>query len=220
MVFCRLSATAKSVHKTDTNDLPFGTTGAGLSPKPAEIVADDQLSNDEMQNASDRREFEAQSNNICQPSTADRGNFIRRRDSKSRESLPKTKPPLDSGSRSEKTINEDIKLLPPAAFLLKKDGSPILEGSAVLPAVFRTDSELEEGQATFKDNHYVSTSVPGKVAASLLVPDDFKPVPTGEKSHKQQKTNYDTHQFVSPAEEIVYIRNVLQDFKQLKHKHR
>lgn len=216
MGLCRLSAATKSVHKTDTNDLPFGITEAGVFSKPAEIVADDQLSNDGMQNASDRMEFKAQLNNICQPSAADRENFIKRRDSKSRES-PKRKSQVDSGPRSEKTINEETKLLPPAAFLLKKDGSPILEGSAVLPAVFRTDSE---GQAIFKDNHYASTSVPGKAAASLLVPDDFKPVPTGEKSHEQQKTNYDTCQFVSPAEEIVYIRNVLQDFKQLKHKHR
>ena len=235
-VFSRFSAAANSVNSPDISNLPRETFGTIFSVKPVETAEIKETLRDKVPCASDysknkvdTEEVKSQLKgvNICQPSETervDRVNSSKRPVSEPRESLIKTNSQQDripmSVKDTRETIKEEIKLLPPAAFLLKKGGSPILDGSGVLPNDFRIDSKLEHGQATLKDNHDMPTSV--HTRAALQVPDNFRTVSErqSETLSVQQKPTHDQYQFVSPAEEIVYIRNVLRDFKQLKHKHR
>ena len=123
---------------------------------------------------------------------------------------------------AKKTDKQELELLPPTAFLVKKDGTPILEGSNVLPSVYRTDSELEHGLATLQDNYYASAAADvSDNTSSLLAPRDFQN--DGDECRIKEtpsKTRQQTQQFLSPADEMVHIRNTLQNFKHLKAKYR
>ena len=127
-----------------------------------------------------------------------------------------------AAKRTQIATETKLELLPPTAFLVKKDGTPILEGSNVLPSVYRTDSELEHGLTTLQDNHYAPIVVnPSDNATSLLSPRDFQN--DGDVFHTKEisrKTRQQTPQFLSPADEMVHIRNTLQNFKHLKMKYR
>ena len=224
------------MNSPDISNLPRETFGTVFSVKPVETVEIKETPRDEVPCASDYSKHEVDTEevksqlkgvNICQSSETervDRGNSSKMSVSEPTESLIKTNSQQDripmSVKDTRETIKEEIKLLPPAAFLLKKDGSPILDGSAVLPNVFRTDSKLEHGQATLKDNHDMPSSV--HTIAALEVPDNFRTMSDRQPENLpvEQKPAHDNYQYVSPAEEIVHIRNVLRDFKQLKHKHR
>ena len=149
---------------------------------------------------------------------------------------PETDPPLKrmspchhksvelkgAAKRTQIATETKLELLPPTAFLVKKDGTPILEGSNVLPSVYRTDSELEHGLATLHDNHYAPVVAnPSDNATSLLSPCDFQN--DGDVFHTKEisrKTRQQTPQFLSPVDEMVHIRNTLQNFKHLKMKYR
>ena len=119
--------------------------------------------------------------------------------------------------------SSEMQLLPPTAFMVKKDGTPILEGSSVLPGVFRTESALQEGTATLCVNHFnVETSprMDGSRDQTLLSPSVFvdgnaKDPGTGNEGADGKSA--ESH-FLSPADEMVYIRNRLLAFKQLKNK--
>ena len=129
----------------------------------------------------------------------------------------------DAATRTRIATETKLELLPPTAFLVKKDGTPILEGSNVLPSVYRTDSVLEHGVATLHDNHYAPVVVanPSDNTASLLSPRNFEN--GGDVFHTKEisrKTRQQTPQFISPADEMVHIRNTLQNFKHLKMKYR
>ena len=127
-----------------------------------------------------------------------------------------------AATRTQIATETKLELLPPTAFLVKKDGTPIFEGSNVLRSVYRTDSELEHGLATLRDNHYAPVVVnPSDNATSLLSPCDFQN--DGDVFHTKEiarKTRQQTPQFLSPADEMVHIRNTLQHFKLLKMKYR
>ncbi len=115
----------------------------------------------------------------------------------------------------------DMQLLPPTAFMVKKDGTPILEGSSVLPGVFRTESALQEGTATICANHFNVETSPGRsreqtlLSPSVFLDGNLKKSSTGNDGVAEKSA--ESH-FLSPADEMVYIRNRLLAFKQLKNK--
>ncbi len=126
-----------------------------------------------------------------------------------------------SEAESSLENSSELQLLPPTAFMVKKDGTPILEGSSVLPGVFRTESALQEGTATLCVNHFnVETSprMDGSRDQTLLLPRMFvdgNAKESGTGNEGADGKSADSH-FLSPADEMVYIRNRLLAFKQLK----
>ena len=119
------------------------------------------------------------------------------------ETVQNEEQPLDFSSfrpinlPAPETINEEVELLPPSAFLFKADGTPLFGSSGDNVTVIGNREKLNSGKV-HEDKDPL-----------LLTPDAFKR-PAGNP----------VEVFMSPAEELVFIRRKLQDFKELKSKYR
>ncbi len=98
----------------------------------------------------------------------------------------------------------ETKLLPPTAFLLRSDGTLIENGTADI-------------QPTKKKKLKHPKSKTKKVHSAPAMRADQRVVPPGDKTQNDILGSSD---FVSPADEMIYIRNMLHTFQERKIKNR
>lgn len=144
---------------------------------------------------------------------------------------PRSDEDIDSKGRPPRTT--DVQLLPPHAFLFKKDGTPVMNAVGSNKTYFSTSASLLHAEGgdmgpPFDAWNNKCSKIPSAVDDTLDL--TFTTVATAVSSPRVVTTIAETavrgedgspleeEQFVSPAEEMIHIRNRLRTFKENKNK--